>query len=203
MQMLEKKLRSSFSDKTAASVSIALDDPGSGVVPRRKPKPTRTARKAGVWNSVADLISTITHHKPDAAGLGGYTKSPRNLSPSSLRKSWSGGSPKPASLGSPKGGHEEEEAIPTCWYTKPSLPANRRSFGWADFGRRRWDSPAPQRPPLTAVWARKSYNDPSDLYSVGPEDRFGPDGGQPNASLSPTSTTLRPKMLSLRQSNRT
>ena len=196
MHMLEKKLRSSFSDRAAASVSIALEDPGSGVSPRRKPKPTRTARKAGVWNSVADLISTITH-KPDAAGVNGFAKSPRNLSPSSLRKSWSGGRPMATSSSNPEGGYEEEDANPKCWYAKPSPPANRRSFGWPDFGRRRPDSLAPQKPPSTSAWARKSYSDPSDLHCVGPEDRFGPDGGQPD------STTPRRKMLSLRQSNRT
>ena len=196
MHMLEKKLRSSFSDRAAASVSIALEDGSGSVKMRRKPKPTRTARKAGVWNSVSDLISTITH-KPDAAGVGGSAKSPRNLSPSSLRKSWSGGSPIAASSSSPEGGYEEEDATQKCWYAKPSPPANRRSFGWPDFGRRRPDSPAPQKPPSTPAWARKSYSDPSDLYCVGPEDRFGPDGGQPN------STTSRREMLSLRQSNRT
>ena len=60
MQMLEKQLRSSFSDDMAAAlVSAALDVPGSGVNPRRKPKPARMARKAGVWNSVADLIRSV------------------------------------------------------------------------------------------------------------------------------------------------
>lgn len=186
-----EKLRSSFSDRAAASVSIALEDPGSGVNPRRS-KSTRTTRKAGVWNSVADLINTITHHKPDDEKL-----EPR----SGLRTS------KTATSGSSEGGYEgdgEKEVTPECWQAKPSSPANRRLPRWADFVRRQSDSPAPQRPPSTAPWARKSYGDPSDLYTVGPEDRFGPNGGGPNASSSPSPTsTSRRKMLSLRRSNRT
>ena len=154
LQTLEKKLRSSFSDR-AASISMALEESGSGVIPRRKPKTTRTTRKAGVWNSVADLINTMTHQKPDAAAGTKSPKSPRNLSPSRMRRSWSGAS---WSAGSPK----------------------------------RTPSPSPK----TAVRARRSYSDPSDLYGVGPEEQRSPDGGQPTASP-------RFTMLSLRRSSRT
>ena len=149
LQTLEKKLRSSFSDRVA-SISTALQESGSGVIPRRKPKTTRTTRKAGVWNSVADLINTMTHQKPDAAAGTKSPKSPRNLSPSRMRRSWSAGSPK------------------------------------------RTPSPSPK----TAVRARRSFSDPSDLYGVGPEEQRSSDGGQPTASP-------RFTMLSLRRSSRT
>ena len=73
MQKLER-MRLSFNDRAASSVAIALEVPGSGVTPRRKPRPLRAGRKAGVWNSVADLLSTLTHHK---SSEDGSVKSPK------------------------------------------------------------------------------------------------------------------------------